>query len=58
MLDECGYCTGLASYECPAPYFAGLATAETLSHMHALATTDDSLRIDLARWEDDGGAST
>ena len=30
MLAECGHCTGLASFECPAPFFAGLATPATL----------------------------
>lgn len=60
MLDERGYCTGPASYECPAPYFAGLATPTTLVHMRelALATSAQSRDIsDLARWEDDGGTA-
>jgi hypothetical protein len=60
MLDELGYCAGPASFECPAPYFASLATPETIAHLRV--TEPPSPRPpsasphDLARWEDDGGA--
>ena len=47
LLDTYGYCTGLASFECPAPYFAGLAVASTRS---------SALEPELARWENEGGA--
>lgn len=38
LLDELGPCTGMASYECPATYFAGLVTTD------ALAGLDGALR--------------
>lgn len=48
LLAEHGPCVGMASYECPAPYFAALEPAA-----RPAATP---LAHDLARWEDDGGA--
>lgn len=55
LLDELGPCVGLASFECPVLYFAGLASPETLAELRAAdAALDD--HCELARWETDGGA--
>lgn len=54
MLDEYGYCTGLASFECPAPYFAALAVPVANPDPGIAAV--DSLETELERWETEGGA--
>ena len=60
MLDELGYCAGLASFECPAPYFASLATPEAIAQLRVTAPPpqrpSSASPRDIARWEDDGGA--
>jgi hypothetical protein len=33
LLGELGPCTGMASYECPVTYFAGLVTADALARL-------------------------
>lgn len=48
LLAERGPCVGPASYECPALYFASLVGSQ--------AAGDGTLDVELARWEDDGGA--
>ena len=35
LLDELGPCVGLASFECPVLYFAGLASPEMLAELRA-----------------------
>lgn len=92
LLDELGPCSGMAGYECPAPYFAALVKPETIAQLrHAIralecdalghgakavlleaaAAIDPpaldapvkkvanaiSLAIDVARWENEGGAA-
>ncbi len=54
LLDEYGFCTGLASFECPAPYFAALVPVANAAP--ARITTGESLEAELARWETEGGA--
>ncbi|MEO6775854.1 MAG: hypothetical protein ABI467_23035 [Kofleriaceae bacterium] len=54
MLDEYGYCTGPASFECAAPYFAALGPHP--SSTHAKIAGVDPLEAALARWETEGGA--
>lgn len=56
LLDELGPCVGLASFECPALYFAALVPREVLAQLHAAAGDDDEIARELARWEDEGGA--
>jgi hypothetical protein len=54
LLDERGYCTGPASFECPAPYFAALVPPDAIAH--AKATTIGALDAEVSRWENEGGA--
>ena len=54
LLEERGPCVGLASFECPVLFFAGLASPEMLAELRAAnAALDD--HCELARWETDGG---
>lgn len=57
LLDEVGPCTGPASYECPAPYFASLATPEEIARHRATPEPTTDATEALARWENEGGAS-
>lgn len=54
LLDEWGFCTGLASFECPAPYFATLATPDAIAHAKCAGL--DATEEALERWENEGGA--
>jgi len=55
LLAERGFCTGLASFECPAPYFAALATPDTIAQVKCAAL--DTTEEELERWENEGGAA-
>jgi hypothetical protein len=45
LLDELGPCTGMASYECPATYFAGLLTTDAIAGLDgALQALDRDAR--------------
>lgn len=39
LLDESGPCAGMASYECPAPYFAALVNPETIAQLKRAVRT-------------------
>lgn len=57
LLDTLGPCSGMASYECPAPYFAGLAPRDAISQLRAaLAAFESEVRRGGARvaWADPG----
>ncbi len=51
LLDELGPCTGLASFECPAPYFASLIPPREVARLEQTALDERAL----ARWENEGG---
>ncbi|WP_437597684.1 hypothetical protein [Sorangium sp. So ce590] len=34
LLDECGPCSGMVSYECPTPYLASLAPRGAIARLH------------------------
>ncbi len=39
LLDESGPCSGLASFECPVPYFAALVSPETIAQLRCAVRT-------------------
>ena len=52
LLEELGPCTGLASFECPAPYFASLIAPGEVARLEQRLVDERAL----ARWENEGGA--
>ncbi len=52
LLEQLGRCTGLASFECPAPYFASLIAPGEVARLEQRALDERAL----ARWENEGGA--
>ena len=42
LLDEQGLCSGMASYECPAPYFASLASPEAIARLRGAVSASES----------------
>lgn len=51
LLEQFGPCTGLASFECPVPYFAALIAPRDVTRINQRAADERELE----RWESEGG---